>query len=70
MLRGEEHDIVGVHVCPPVGDDPRFAIEFRTDGNRTLRVRLPGDRLQALADVLHELARERCWRNGALEELS
>jgi hypothetical protein len=58
VLRGEEHDIVGVHVCPPVGDDPRFAIEFRTGGNRTLRVCLPCDQLQSLADVLHELANE------------
>jgi hypothetical protein len=59
VLRGEECNIIGVHVVPPTGDDGRFAIEFRTDGNRTLRVWLPGDRLQALADVLHELANER-----------
>ena len=59
VLRSDEHDIVGVHVCPPVGDDPRFAIEFRTVGNRTLRVCLPSDQLQALADVLHEIASER-----------
>ena len=68
VLRSDEHDIVGVSVCPPDATG-RFAIEFRTDGNRTLRVALPADQLQALADVLHELARER-WRNGALEELS
>jgi hypothetical protein len=60
VLRGEEHDIIGVHVVPPVsGDDDRFAIEFRTDGNRTLRVHLPASQLQGLADVLHDLAAER-----------
>jgi hypothetical protein len=58
VLRGEEHSIIGVHVCPPDATG-RFAIEFRTDGNRTLRVALPADQLQALADVLHNLANER-----------
>jgi hypothetical protein len=51
VLRGEEHSIIGMHVCPPDATG-RFAIEFRTDGNRILRVALPADQLQALADVL------------------
>ena len=58
VLRSDEHNIVGVSVCPPDATG-RFAIEFRTDGNRTLRVALPADQLQALADVLHNLANER-----------
>jgi hypothetical protein len=59
VLRGEEHDIIGVSVSPPVtGDDDRFSIEFRTVGNRVLCVRLPIDVLQSLADVLHELVNE------------
>jgi hypothetical protein len=59
VSRTEEHSIIAVNVAPPVGDDDRFAIEFRTDGGRTLRVMLPLDQLQALADVLHDLAAER-----------
>jgi hypothetical protein len=59
VLRGEEHNIIGVHVSPPAGDDDRFSIEFRTTGDRVLRVRLPGDQLQSLARVLTELAEER-----------
>jgi hypothetical protein len=62
VLRAEEHCIVGVYVSPPAsGDDDRFAIEFRTDGGRTLRVRLPGDHLEALGQVLLDLAKERWW---------
>jgi hypothetical protein len=57
VLRGEEYDIIGVSVCPPDATG-RFAIEFRTDENRTLKVMLPCSQLQALADVLHELANE------------
>jgi hypothetical protein len=69
VLRGEEHSIIGVHVIPPLGDDPRFAIEFRTDGNRTLRVRLPIDVLQSLADVLTQLANERGCGDDVVHEL-
>jgi hypothetical protein len=57
VLRGEECNIIGVHVCPPDATG-RFVIEFRTEGNRTLRVALPADQLQSLADVLHQLAGE------------
>ena len=61
VLRSEEHSIIGVHVIPPdaSGDDDRFSIEFRTTGDRVLRVRLPGDQLQSLARVLTELTGER-----------
>jgi hypothetical protein len=62
VLRAEEVSIIGLNVSPPIGDDPRFAIEFRTTGDRVLRVRLPGDQLQSLARVLTELAEERVRR--------
>jgi hypothetical protein len=58
VLRGEEHNIIGVHVCEPDASG-RFAIQLTTDGNRTLRLMLPCAQLQALADVLHDLAAER-----------
>jgi len=59
---GGEHEIVGIHVfMPPASDsdDDRFAIGFQTATGRTLRLRLPGDQLAALAKVLFDLARER-----------
>jgi hypothetical protein len=65
VLRSEEHNIIGVNVSPPVGDDDRFSIEFRTTGDRVLRVRLPGHVLIDLARVLTELAEER-FRNAAI----
>jgi hypothetical protein len=58
VLRGEEHCIISMNVSAPVSgsDDPRFAIEFTTNGGRTLRVRLPADQLGELANALLELA--------------
>jgi hypothetical protein len=58
VLRGEEHNIMSVHVVPPDASG-RLAIEFRTDGDRCLRVYLPGGQLQSLARVLLDLANER-----------
>jgi hypothetical protein len=59
VLRSEEHNIVAVSCSPPAGDDDRFAIEFRTTGDRVLRVCLPASQLESLARVLTELAGER-----------
>jgi hypothetical protein len=59
VLRSEEHNIIGLSVSPPVGDDDRFSITFETSDRRSLRVRLPGDQLQALGLVLLDLANER-----------
>ena len=55
VCRSEEANVIGVTVWPPDASG-RFAIEFRVDGDRVLRLSLPADQLQALADVLHELA--------------
>jgi hypothetical protein len=63
VLRSEEHSIIGVHVVPPAGGDDRFSIEFRTTGDRVLRVCLPGDQLQSLARVLTEVAGERLFNS-------
>ena len=52
----EEHVIVGVTVYPAEG---RFALGFETEGGRTLRLRMPWDRLEALGKALLDLAEER-----------
>jgi hypothetical protein len=59
VLRGEEHNIVGVSVSPPAGGDDRFSITFQTSDRRSLRVRLPATEMQSLGRVLLDLAEER-----------
>jgi hypothetical protein len=59
VLRGEEHNIVSVSCSPPVGDEDRFSIVFETSDRRSLRLRLPGNQLEALGRVLLDLANER-----------
>jgi hypothetical protein len=54
------HEIVRIDVSDDSGD--RFALTFATADGRNLRVRLPGEQLQALADVLYALAQERSWQ--------
>jgi hypothetical protein len=58
VMHVDEISIIGVRVCEP-DESGRFAIEFETDRDRTLRVKLPAARLRALADVLLALANER-----------
>jgi hypothetical protein len=53
---GEEHPVTGVTVY--LATD-RFAIGFRTESGRTLRVRMSSDQLAALGRVLLDLAEER-----------
>ena len=62
---GGEHLITGIHVCD-ICDDPadsRFVIGFVTATGRTLRVRLPAEQLDELAQVLFSMAKERRWRD-------
>jgi hypothetical protein len=52
----------GIHVYLPPADDPdddRFGVGFVTSTGRCLRVRLPGDQLEALGELLLGLVRER-----------
>ena len=53
-----EHTIIRIDVSD---DGPRFALTFTCLSGKSLRVRLPSDQLQALADVLLELAQVRRW---------
>jgi hypothetical protein len=60
LLRdGGEHVVIGIDVLTPPDDDPdddRFAIGFRTATGRILRVRMPGDQLVPLGELLLRLA--------------
>jgi hypothetical protein len=64
----EAHEIIGIAVCDNIGNadplDDRFVISFSCSSGKTLRIRLPADRLLELADVLRQMARERDWREG------
>jgi hypothetical protein len=53
----EEHRIVGVVVHPV--EDRQFAISFEVECGRTLRLRMPWDRLADLGKALLDLAEER-----------
>jgi hypothetical protein len=53
-----EHEIIRVTVSD-CGD--QFALTFACADGKSLRIRLPFQHLQTLADVLYELARERRW---------
>jgi hypothetical protein len=60
LVQDTTHEIVGIQVYTPDDpDDDRFSIGFRTADGRTLKVRLPGDQLTELGNVLLRLAEAR-----------
>jgi hypothetical protein len=56
---GGSHNVIGIDVLLPSGDDDeRISVDFRT-ATGTLRVRLPHDKVTALARALLKLAERR-----------
>jgi hypothetical protein len=53
---GAEHAITGITVQPEADTDGRFCLVLETEDGRALNLRLPGDRLVELAQVLLRLA--------------
>jgi hypothetical protein len=60
LIRPQEHTITDVNVIAPDANDDemglRFTIELRTAGDKTLRLKLPLQQIDALARALLALA--------------